>query len=1312
MDGKESSGGGLNTIFNITTTRPVAISMIALAVVVFGYVSYQQLSLNLMPDISYPTLTVRTEYLGAAPEEVETTVSRPAEQALGVVGNLVNLTSISKAGVSDVVMEYTWDTDMNVATQDIREKLDQIRFPDGVERPLILRYDPSLDPIIRVGLYGGDDLFEIRKIAEEDIKRDLETIPGVAAVKVKGGLEREIRVELDEQQITLMGLNIRDVSNLIGQENINLAGGNLKEGQTEYLVRTLNEFTRISDISDLVVRRTGDVEIRIKDIGTVRETHKDREVITRIGGNESVEIEIYKEADANIVAVAERVRDKLYGTPRQQAFVKEKKGKEEKEKKRKEELKRDGGEKAAAAAAAEEKKEKAKKEEKKKERKRGAGRRGRGQGTAMMSAAMTDFISHNLPEGISMSTLSDQSTFIKNAIDEVLNTAMIGALLAVIVLFVFLRKASTTLIVAIAIPLSIVATFAPMHIFSVSLNIMSLGGLALGVGMLVDNSIVVLESIFRCREEGDGLVESSVRGVKEVGTAVFASTLTTIAVFFPIVFVEGVAGQIFGDLSLTVVFSLIASVAVALFLIPMLASRELDISKAGISIDKIKSMNFMRFRSLENLRALSEDKSSTLMDKLAGYPLNTMRLLGEFGFKFVLMVSVIILITLKVFLIILFTLLSPIISLISLKVKRWKGFNPALIRWSASDRVFRLIYQQKIWEGLLQFELTEGLTDGLSGYLKGFRKPVYYAGESWKLRLRRTVRALLLPLVTIYFVLRFLIGLLGSLIARLGIAFMNLLMLIGIFLWSITGLILMPFIKFIVYLFELGYDRISEWYPGAIRWSLDNKGAVIGTAAVLFLISVFVLIPTLGTDLIPQVHQGEFNVDVYLPVGTRLEETDSKLKIVENRIRDEAMIGELATVVGAEKSANLKSDEGEHTGKVTVKMVPEYIGAENEILLINNIRRKLADIPGIVTKISRPALFSFKTPIEVEVQGYDLSTLKRMASIVENRMNEISGLTDVKSNIQTGNPEVQIIYDRKLLAKYGLNISEVARIVRNKVKGEVASRFKDEDRRIDILVRVKEEDKESIDALRRLVVNPGGQVPIYLNAIAEIRIGEGPSEIRRVDQQRVALITANTAGIDLGSAMERISEALNGISWPYGFSYVLSGQNKEMETSMDSLIFALLLAVFLVYVVMASQFESLIHPFVIMFTIPLALIGVVAVLWLLSIPLSVVVFLGLIMLAGIVVNNAIVLVDYINRLRAKGMNKIEAIVTAGSVRLRPILMTTATTVLGLLPMALGLGEGAEIRTPMAITVVAGLISSTILTLLVIPTVYALVDRKD
>ncbi|MCH7955365.1 MAG: efflux RND transporter permease subunit, partial [Candidatus Marinimicrobia bacterium] len=376
MSESQNSADKLDTIFKITTTRPVAITMIALAVVVFGFVSYKQLSLNLMPDITYPTLTVRTEYLGAAPEEVETTISRPAEQALGVVSNLANLTSISKSGVSDVVLEFGWGTDMNVATQDIREKLDQIRFPDGVDRPLILRYDPSLDPIMRVGLAGGDNLFALRLFAEEEIKRELETVPGVAAVKVKGGLEREIRVEIDESQLTLRGLDIRTINNLIRQENINLAGGNLKEGQTEYLVRTLNEFKNINEISELVVSRVGEVEIRIKDLGVVYETHKDREVITRIGGEESVELEIYKEADANIVAVASRVRDRLYGTPGQHKFIREMKEKEKKKKKEEAKKRRDRKDGKLVASA---KDEKVKKKEKKSDKKgkKGGRRRGR-----------------------------------------------------------------------------------------------------------------------------------------------------------------------------------------------------------------------------------------------------------------------------------------------------------------------------------------------------------------------------------------------------------------------------------------------------------------------------------------------------------------------------------------------------------------------------------------------------------------------------------------------------------------------------------------------------------------------------------------------------------------------------------------------------------------------------------------------------------------------------------------------------------------------------------------------------------------------
>ena len=386
--------------------------------------------------------------------------------------------------------------------------------------------------------------------------------------------------------------------------------------------------------------------------------------------------------------------------------------------------------------------------------------------------------------------------------------------------------------------------------------------------------------------------------------------------------------------------------------------------------------------------------------------------------------------------------------------------------------------------------------------------------------------------------------------------------------------------------------------------------------------------------------------------------------------------------------------------------------AQREDALMAELRSRLSDLPQIKADFSRPALFSFKTPVEVEIRGYDLPTLTRLGREAERVMGEIPMLYDVKSSLQRGNPEVQIVYNRDILAKYNLNVRSVASLVREKVQGNVVTRFREADRRIDVLVRVDEADRAGVSDLQRLVVNPGRQVPIRLSAVADIEVHEGPSEIRRIDQQRAVLISANVSGVDLGTMTAMIQQVLETMDVPPDVSMVIGGQNKEMETSLNSLTFALGLAIFLVYIVMASQFESFLHPFVIMFSIPLALIGVIVVLYATGVPLSVVVFLGIIMLAGIVVNNAIVLVDYINHLRRGGLSKIEAIVQAGEVRLRPILMTTSTTVLGLLPMALGLGDGAEIRTPMAITVVAGLISSTLLTLVIIPTVYSLMDRGE
>jgi HAE1 family hydrophobic/amphiphilic exporter-1 len=433
--------------------------------------------------------------------------------------------------------------------------------------------------------------------------------------------------------------------------------------------------------------------------------------------------------------------------------------------------------------------------------------------------------------------------------------------------------------------------------------------------------------------------------------------------------------------------------------------------------------------------------------------------------------------------------------------------------------------------------------------------------------------------------------------------------------------------------------------------------------------------PRLGKELIPQVHQGEFNLDITLPIGTPLERTAATVAQIDDAVREQPEVERTALTVGAEEGASTSISAGEHTARLSVKLLSGQ-PPEAEPQLIDRVRARFRDLPDAKIEVSYPTLFSFRSPVEVEIRGHDLATLKRLSREAET-----------------------------LIAEYGLNLRTVADLVRNKVQGRIATEFRKEDQLIDIVVRLREQDRLGIEELRGLIVNPNGTVPIPLSVIADLTINEGPSEIRRVDQQRTALITANLRDADLATVSRDIVTALDTMAFPAGFAYVVAGQNKEMQTSLNSLLLAFGLALFLVYIVMASQFESLMQPLLIMATVPLALVGVALALWIGGIPISIMVFLGLIILAGIVVNNAIVLIDYINTLRDRGLPLPVAIAEAGRARLRPILMTTLTTVLGLLPMALGIGEGAEIRAPMAITVIVGLSVSTLLTLVVIPTLY-------
>jgi len=1049
-------------LIEFSIRRPVSVFIFALAAVVFGAVAFNDLATDLLPDISYPSLTVRTELEGAAPLEVESLITRPVENAVGVVNNVVRVVSSSRADVSEVTLEFGWETDMDLAALDVRERLDVLRLPADAERPVLLRYDPSLDPILRLGLTGEDDLVRLRLIGEERVQRALERIEGVAAAVVSGGLEEEVEVDLDERRLANLGLTVDRVLTRLAAENINLTGGRLREGQTEFLVRTINEFVRPEDLGPIVIDATRGAIVRLEDVAAVRRGHKEREVVTRIDGREAVEVAVYKEGGRNTVTVSDAVRGSL------------------------DEL-----------------------------------------GSRL----------RQLDPGLRLTLITDQARYIRESVAEVLQTAVLGGALAILVLFLFLRSWKTTLIIGVAIPISVVATFFLMYASGISLNIMSLGGLTLGIGLLVDNSIVVLEAIQRKRDQGAGDAEAARAGAAEVSRAVVASTLTTVCVFVPIVFVEGIAGQLFGDQALTVTYSLTISLIVALTVIPMLASRS--------------------FRP------------------------------GE-----------------------------PDAETPDPPPRRDLGFRVAV-------RAARLL---------------KAGGHGIAG----------------------TIRLLTAAPLRV---------------------------------------------------FQAVFERLATAYDRQLARVLRRPWVTIGIALLLLAASL-VLYPRLGKELVPELIQGEFFVDTELPPGTHLEITDRRMAALE-RYAEQRLAG-VETIYSIAGTSNEQGGSAgelrENVGQLTLRLAPPVSRGREEALMAA-LRDELDRQDRLQYRFGRPAYFSFSTPIEVEIRGYNLVLLERLGDELVRRMRTIEGLTDISSSTEGGNPELQILFDRERLAGYGLNLADVATAVRSKVQGSIATEIQREDRQIDIRLRADEQYRDSVADLLALTVHQQGKTAIPLSAVAEVREVEGPAEIRRAEGERVAVVSANLSGRDLESASDDIAAAIESMRLPAGFDWTIGGQRREMETSFGSMRLAIALAIFMVYLVMASQFESLLHPFVILFSVPFAVIGMLATLWIFDVNVSIVVLIGAILLAGIVVNNAIILVDYTNQLRReRGMSKLEALQRAGRARLRPILMTTGTTVLGLLPMAIGLGAGSELRSPMALTVVGGLLTSTALTLLIIPAVYSVLDR--
>lgn len=1053
-------------IVEISLRRRVTVSMCAVALVLFGSVAFTRLPINLLPDVSYPTLTVETRFPGAAPAEVESLVSRPVEEAAGVVAGVKKITSVSKPGLSQVTLEFDWGRNMDFAALDVRQKLDLLPLAREAEKPVILRFDPANDPIVRIYLTGLDDLYRLRYVGEEVLKRDLESTDGVAAIQVNGGYEEEIEVRLDEGKLSLLGLSIDDVRARLLRENINQAGGSLYESEARYLVRARNEFQNLDDILGTILAGREGRNVTLADVAEVKRGHKRREVVTRFGGKEAVELALYKEGDANTVAVAKAVHERL---------------------------------------------ENVKKE---------------------------------LPEGVEVVVGADQSRFIRASIDEVIQNAWMGGLIAIGVLLLFLKDLRSTMIIAVTIPVSIVATFFLMYQTGTTLNVMSLGGLALGVGMLVDGAIVVLEAIHKRREKGESGIEAARNGASEVGMAVIASVLTTVVVFVPVVFVEGMAAQLFRDQAVTVSISLMASLVISLTLIPLMAA-----GAAG---------------------------------KLGGLSLT-----------------------------------APDASAPWRRRARWMVFHRA------------------------PAAALGGIRRGLSWMGKGF---------AWIFRpVTRT--------------------------------------------------------------FDAGLAAVTAAYPPALRWALRSKTTVLGLGLALFAASLF-LIPVLGVDLVPSFSQGEFYFQVTLPEGTPLEATDRFIADAQEVLEGDPRIDSYASTAGGTGlSLSSTGSEGESSARIQVRMKPGSKPADEEAVAAK-LRERLGVSELARFEMGRPTYFTFRTPIEAEVYGDDLAQLHAAAEELRGDMEHVPGLVDVRTTAELGNPELQVAFNREQLTRLGLDLAQVADTVRSKVQGTVATRFQQGDREIDIRVRSVEMGSASVDDLSGLIVGQRDGVPIPLSAVATVTAADGPSEIRRIGQKRVAVISGNLSGRSMGEVAADVRGAIGRMSsLPPGVTASLSGQEEEMQRSFRSLTLAGLLALFLVYLVMACEFESLIHPFVVMFTVPLGAIGTIGALALTGHSIDVVAILGAVMLAGIVVDNAIVLIDGVNQLRDQGMSKEDALLHGGLNRLRPILMTSACTVLGLLPMAFGLGEGGELQRPLAITVIGGLTVGTVLTLIVIPVVYTLLDRK-
>lgn len=1037
--------------------------MVVLLLVVFGLSAYPSLGIDLYPDVEFPIVTVTITYTGASPEEMESLVTKPVEDAVSSVSGIKTLSSVSREGYSQTVLEFEFGTNPKLAANDVREKVAGVRrrLPDQIDEPAVQRYDITAQSIVYFSL-GSDyrSRGEIRKIAWDIVKDELQRLDGVGEVFVFGASEREILIHVDPRKLEAYNVTFQQIFGIIESQNINTPGGKVNEKGTEITVRTMGKFKSLDDIRNIVVANQGGRLIRIADVASVVDGWAEERVHARTGGNPSVLVAVQKQSGTNTVDVAERAKKR-----------------------------------------------------------------------------MKELEQRVLPPDLKVTITRDSSLYIRDSVEDVMVSLVFGGFLAVLITFLFLQSTRATLIGAIAIPTSIISTFFLMKAMGFTLNNMSLMGLSLAVGILIDDAIVVIENIFRHLEHGQPPLEAARDGTSQIALAVMATTFSILAVFVPVGNMGEIIGQFFKQFGLTIAFAVAFSLLVAFTMTPMLSAhwlKALDHSEAG-------------------------------------------KMRGPVG-----------------------------------------------------RRVQKVL-------------------------------------DAW----------------------------------------------------------------------ESAFLSSREYYREILAWALGRPWKLVAIATVFLVVSVFVLFPFLGSEFSPTYDSGEFTINLSAPAGTSLDKMKELVAPVEQEVLKIPELEAAFLILGAQRrpvysgiiGIRLKPSSerqpplkdvpwSEIYGKARSfeefgQRVKGKLFARTMMDIQNELRVKFRGVRTLKIAVvnNQGVGRGDPRPVQIGLRGPELEVLNRVAQELADNIRRIPGATDVDISSEQSEPEIQIKLDPARMGDVGVDAAAAGEVVQMAFLGKATkNQYNIADSDYNIRVRMPDEYRLGMSDVANLRVSTKSGTFVRLGDIADVRFGAGPTQIDREGRQRQVIVYANTVGAASGDVIDHVrSVVLPGMDLPFGYTYRLVGQAQTRADSNKEIGKALGLAVVLIYMVLAAQFESFVHPLTIMLSLPFSLIGAILGLLIANKTVNIMSLIGLIMLMGLVTKNAILLVDYTNQLREQGRSIRDALVEAGVVRLRPILMTTSAMIFGMLPVALGIGAGAEMRSSMGVVLIGGLITSTFLTLIIVPLVYLIVD---